>query len=156
MLFNIFLASLVIIPMAYFLMSGRSKDNKLKSIFLSRISENGVQVSDVEVWQKGVVGLDTKNNILYYQGFNGTDDQLKSIDLTTVKSCILEKSYSNESVHNSATKVLHKAILVIKGTSNSTEIKMYDAEETIQMQDDVLNAIKWEKIINAVVLNLKN
>jgi len=155
MLFNIFLASLVIAPMAYFLMSGGASENKLKSAFIANITQKGIQVSDIEVWQNGVVGLDSKNNYLYYQGFIKSDNQLKSIDLTDVKSCVLEKSISNESVHNSATKVLHKATLIIKSTTSTQEIKMYDADETIQMQDDVLKAIKWEKIINAIVLNLK-
>jgi hypothetical protein len=154
MLFNIFLAALVIVPMAYFFMSGSSSGNKLKSAFLAKISEKGYQVVDVEIWQKGVMGLDPKNNMLYYQGFSQGDD-LHEVDLSEVKSCTLERAMSNESVHNSATKVLHKAILVLKLSNSSISIKMYDADETIQMQDDVINAMKWEKIINAIILNHK-
>ncbi len=155
MLFNIILAAVVIVPMAYFFMSGSSSENKLKSAFLAKINEKGYQVVDVEIWQKGVVGLDSKSNMLYYKGFSQGENDLYAIDLAEVKSCNLEKSYTSESVHNSATNVLQKAILVLKFANSTTNIKMYDADETIQMQDDVLKAIKWEKLINAIILNLK-
>ncbi|HMU06119.1 MAG TPA: hypothetical protein PJ990_20940 [Saprospiraceae bacterium] len=155
MLFNIILAAIVIVPMAYFFMSGSSSEKKLKSTFLSKINEKGYQVVDVEIWQKGVIGLNSKNNMLYYQGFLQGDNDLYAIDLSEVKSCTLEKTFSSESVHNSATNVLHKATLTLKLSNSNVHIKMYDADETIQMQDDVLKAIKWEKIINAIVLNLK-
>ncbi len=155
MLFNIFLALLVVLPMGYFFMSGNKAENKLKSLFLASVTQKGVQVGEVEVWQKGVLGLDSKNNFLYYQGFGSGDNELKSIDLSEVKSCTLEKTFSNEKVHDAATKVLLKAFLNIKGQTGTTAIKMYDADDTIQMQDDVLKAIKWEKTINAIVLNHK-
>lgn len=155
MIFNIILAAIVIVPMAYFFMSGSSSGNKLKSAFLAKINEKGFQVVDVEIWQKGVVGLDSKSNMLYYQGFSKDENDLHAIDLAEVKSCTLEKSFTSESVHNSATNVLHTATLALKLANSTVHIKMYDADETIQMQDDVLKAIKWEKIINAIILNLK-
>lgn len=143
--------ALFILP---FYLSRRNRIKREKK-FLDQImraaSAGGGKISKHDFLQNGIIGLDEgKGNLFFYHELNAVP-ALETVELAKMQTCRLLNLGRNVAREGGTGRVTEKIQLAFKPQNKEQSeiiLEFYNAEQTVQLSDELKLAIHWEQFIN--------
>lgn len=148
LIINIIIIILAVSPFIYIFLAGRGK-KKIKSDFVSKSKQQGINPDKVEAWAHGAMGLDNAQGIFCFQSqLNGNTFQ--SIKMSEIKNIEVRKEYAPHSGENPDLSFLENVSLFLKtDNQNSITIPIFDSGFDKQVSSELMLANEWQMLLTA-------
>ena len=133
----------VIIPVVILATSGKRKQKRIIEKFRKFATSNGLELSEFDCCDLGIIGIDSKAKKLAYQP-KGGDGLI--IDLHDVKSC-----NSRTSSENTQGDIIDKLVIDIefKEGKGTKILPLFSSENKLALDAEKVITEKWNKTIEA-------
>ncbi len=148
LIINIIIIILAVSPFIYIFLAGRGK-KKIKSDFISKSKQQGINPDKVEAWAHGAMGLDSAQGVFCFQSqLNGNTFQ--SIKMSEIKNIEVKKEYAPHSGENPDLSFLKNVSLLLKtDNQNSITIPIFDNGFDKQVSSELMLANEWQMLLTA-------
>jgi len=138
-----------------FILINRSRKRKKRKLLLlvnQLADKSNSTISKFEIWQNSIIGLDPKNNLLFFGKIlkDGITEQFQ-IDLNRIKSCALKSNYRIVNSHEMNQKIIDKIEMSFVSDDlkkPAHKITFFDSNDNFQLSGEVQMSQKWERLIS--------
>ena len=120
---------------------------KLKELALSR----GCQIVQFERWNKSILGIDPKRQLLFIINRLNEEETQQMIDLSSIANCWVNESSRSVKYKDSHQKVVDKIELVLSHTDKRREdqlVEFYNsAKDNLFLAGELQLAEKWKMVV---------
>jgi|GEM_PF-2615004 len=138
---GIVITIIVLVPVAILATAGKRKQKKAADKFKRFAASNGIEISDMDCCDLGIIGIDSKSKKLVYQPKGGEGI---AIDLHEAKSC--NSRTSSETIHGD---FIDKLVIDIefKEGKGTQILPLFSSENKLSLDAENNITEKWKKTI---------
>lgn len=144
---SVIIVAVFVVPIYIVSLQSSSEQKRKLKIVKSMAVSHQLQFSEVDVWKKYAIGIDTQSKTILYA--NGYENNLFSqiIELKNVKKCEVRKSFKtveNESIVDK----IDLQLFYSDASKSQMLLEIYHAQGKHHIDNEFQLAEKWVKIIN--------
>ncbi len=147
-LVGIIIALLILVPVAFLIMSTSGKDNKVKKSVTQLSQTNGINLKNIEVIGNCVIGFDVVSKKLVYTSKRNPSADFRIINIEDVKDC-RAKSIKQTN------KTLDWVGLELVEKTSRLEIPFYNEHDENELSQDpfvcLQDAKRWESTLRPLL-----
>lgn len=148
---GIILIAIVVVPMVLLGRKGKKTKHKLLDLLTIFANQKNCQITEHEACGDFVIGLDNRNNFVFFIKVTGEDYETNSVNIAETKNCKSNIVSRTVSFNGRNDKVIERLSLSFIPKSNiipAVELEFYNAEKSTQLVGELQALEKWQKIIN--------
>ena len=145
-----------LVPYMWFIYAEKNKDKKTEKIFKDALKNKNISLSIQEQWSNNIIGIDESKNRLIYLNINSHETSFLSIDLSTLKSCQIDKQ-TRVFVKDKKNEIELQALnleLTFLADHEPVILNFYDCNVEYHEFYELERAEKWQTLIEKSMLNL--
>nr|WP_321227863.1 hypothetical protein [uncultured Psychroserpens sp.] len=142
------LVLLVIAPVALIQQQQKKKERKILKSLKALASKYDCTLTEYEVFKNFAIGLDEKNNNLFFYKKNSLKEISQHVDLNKIKSCgILNSKKANNKSKQDNIARLQLILNPLDNIKHEQTIEIYNQTDDFQLNGELDVIHKWEHII---------
>lgn len=142
--------ALCLMPFVIMSINRKKKEKKMLCLLKQLAIENNCQINQYDFLGALIIGIDDKNNTIFFIKKSNESLQNKVVKLEDIQSCkIHNKSrvVNNKVDTYSVIDLFGLSFVPIENTKSEILLEFYNSDENLQLSDEIQNAEKWLKIV---------
>jgi len=139
------------VPFALMIRGTKMKKKYLLQSVLAIANNHNCKISQLEVTEEFAIGLDDKENQLFFFRKTSEDEQSQHINLSEIKSCKVIKMgqhFNNKDERDKTIDKLELQFSFLDKNNPDNLLVFYNADESAQPNGEIVIIEKWAKIVN--------
>lgn len=136
----------------------KRKKNKLESSLMEQCSKVGLTIDDKEFWRNTVIACDKVNKAVAYACSDESESHIEIVKLSEIERCepvtVSSAVSTSKGEHNVIDKIFLKLIYK-SSTKPDLCLVFYDSNMALQLDNDQMRIIEWNRKINALIKQCK-
>lgn len=150
-LIGIIALALFIVPLFIVYLNSKKTQNKMLQALKDQAQQYNCKISQHEFCGDFVMGIDMKENFVFFAKQNKEDVAFQFIDLSTVQLCQITKKTRTVKTRSENVTVTERVELKFtpdKPDQNETIFELYNDDVRMQLSGELQCADKWSNLIN--------
>ncbi len=144
------LLACLILPMAYLYMAQKKRTAASIAPLRELAASRGGSLSEADAWFDNAIGLDEAALMFYAWWSHKGQPQLIETDLRTIKKCRAVKNMRKDTDRPQITTIALE-LEPLDGNRPLVRIVLFDAEERLDIGEELVIAERWEARLNALL-----
>lgn len=147
---------LFIVPIALSNLLKKRKNKDIVSKMKSLANKNNSVLSNYDIQPGFAIGISKAKDYIFFVDQTEKKDKANDlcIPLNEIEQCKLEKAERTVKVNKCSETIIDKIALVFKTNkqnNNSYQCTMFDTDESLQLENEIVISKKWVSIINTAI-----
>lgn len=146
---KIFVTLMIALPYIWFILSGKSATNKKVKIFNKLIKPEQLNLSQKEIWNNCIIGIDQTKKVLLYIKIKDAQKEFLIFNLNDIRTCQVNKVKREFQKDKKKEFELQKVELELSFISKKPNmiLNFYDLNDSFTQDFEMQRAEKWMALI---------
>lgn len=138
-----------VLPYIWFVFIAKNDAQKLKKIIADALKKENVSLSANEQWNKNLIGIDERKNLLLYTKMNSHETPFLRIDLSELQSCrinIKSRDYKKDEKRETELQALDLELTFFT-EKDPIYLNFYDVNDDFAEFFEMKRIEKWQTLI---------
>lgn len=137
---------LCVLPIIWLIIIGKSSAKKSTKLITNALKDKNLSPTKTEQWNKNFLGFDSNKNILIFIKIINEETNLIKVDLTTIKSCQINKDFKKDAKLEPKLQSLEIELFFTK-KNESVTLNLYNIDDEYTQDSEVERAEIWQTLI---------